>query len=162
MQRYRQIGAAPRRSASETWSVITALIADTLQRSPVIAADDVAAIMDLAAPAGRMLIAAGHLDRHAVVVAADPVDLSITTVSGAAALALEENLAPVPGGATATNWMVYLPAPEPLTDAVRRAVAGSAHLRAGGPALRTGKAAALTAAVGPVDLEALARREADR
>jgi hypothetical protein len=162
MQRYRQIGAAPRRSASETWSVITALIVDTLQRSPVIAAGDVAAIMDLAAPAGRMLIAAGHLDRHAVVVAADPVDLSITTVSGAAALTLEENLAPVPGGVTATDWVVYLPAPEPLTDAVRRAVAGAPHLHAGGPVPGAAKAATLTAGAGPIDLEALARREADR
>jgi hypothetical protein len=160
MQRHRQIGTAPRRSASETWSVISALVVETLERSPEIAAGDVAAAMDCAAPAGRMLIAGGHLDRHAVVVAADPVDLSIITVSGAAALTLEENLGPVPGGASATNWMVYLPAPEPLAAAVRRAIAGSTYLRAGDPAARAAvKTAGPTAGAGLVDLEALARRE---
>jgi hypothetical protein len=128
----------------------------------VITADDVAAALDCAAPAGRMLIAGGHLDRHAVIVAAEPVDLSITTVSGTAALALEENLAPVPGGATATEWMVYLPVPEPLTAAVRSVIARSAHLRAGDPADRAAvRARARTAGTGLVDLEALARREAD-
>ena len=162
MQRLRQIGAAPRRSASEAWSVISALVVETLERSPVITADDVAAAMDCAAPAGRMLIAGGHLDRHAVVVAADPVDLSITTVSGTAALTLEENLAPVPGGATATDWMVYLPAPEPLAAVVRSAVAGAAHLRAGDPAGAAVKAATRTAGAGLVDLQALARWEADK
>jgi hypothetical protein len=160
MQRHRQIGAAPRRSASETWSVISTLVVETLERSPEIAAGDVAAAMDCAAPAGRMLIAGGHLDQHAVIVAANPVDLSITTVSGTAALILEEDLAPVPGGATATNWMVYLPAPEPLADVVRRATAGSTYLRAGDPATRAAvKTAPPTVGDGLVDLDALARRE---
>lgn len=159
MQRYRQIGAAPRRSASETWSVITTLVVGTLERSPSITAADVAAAMECAAPAGRMLIAAGHLDRHAVLVTADPVDLAITTVSGMAALTLDENLAPVPGGATATSWMIYLPDPEPLTVAVRSAVVGSAHLLAGDPVAKATKTA-MSFGDSLVDLEALARREA--
>lgn len=161
MQRYRQIGAAPRRSASEAWLVISALVVETLQRSPVITADDVVTAMDCAAPAGRMLIAGGHLDQHAVVVSAHPVDLYITTLSGASALTLQENLGPVPGGATATDWLIYLPAPEPLTAAVRRVIVGSAHLRVGVPAARAVKADGLTAGPGLVDLGALARREAD-
>jgi len=163
MQRHRQICAAPRRAASETWSAITTLIVGTLERSPAIAATDVSAVMELAAPAGRMLIAGGHLDRHPLVVAAAPVDLSITTVSGTEALTEEENLAPVPGGASATAWMVYLPAPDPLVGVVRSMVVGSAHLSAGQPPDgATAKTAVMTGTSGLVDLAALARQEADR
>ena len=51
-----------------------------------------------------MLVAGGHLDKHALVVVADPVYLNITTVSGIAATNLDEDLGPVPGGATSTEW----------------------------------------------------------
>jgi len=163
MQRHRQICAAPRRAASETWSVITTLVVETLEHSPAIAAIDVTGVMEVAATAGRMLIAGGHLDRHPLVVAAAPVDLSIVTVSGTEALTTDENLAPVPGGASATGWMLYLPAPDPLADVVRSIVAGSAHLNIGQPPVgATAKTAAMTEAPGLVDLAALARRKADR
>lgn len=163
MQRHRQICAAPRRAASETWSAITTIVVGTLERSPAIAAADVTAEMDVAAMAGRMLIAGGHLDRYPLVVAAAPVDLAITTVSGTEALTAEENLAPVPGGASATCWMVYLPAPDPLADVIRSIIAGSAHLSAGQPAAgAAAKTAVTTGAPGLIDLAALARRDADR
>jgi hypothetical protein len=163
MQRHRQICAAPRRAASETWSAITTLVVGTLERSRAIAAADVSAVMEFAAPAGRMLIAGGHLDRHPLVVAAAPVDLSITTVSGTGALTEEENLAPVPGGTSATGWMIYLPAPDPLASVVRSMVVSSAHLSAGQPPDgATAKSAVMTGTPGLVDLAALARREAGR
>jgi hypothetical protein len=162
MQRHRQICAAPRRAASETWSAITTLIVATLERSPAIAAAEVSAVMEFAAPAGRMLIAGGHLDRHSLVVAAAPVDLSITTVSGTEALTEDENLAPVPGGASATGWMIYLPAPDPLAGLVRSTVAGSAHLSTGQPPVGATAKTAMTGTLGLVDLAALGRREADQ
>lgn len=166
MQRHRQICAAPRRAASETRTAITTLVVGTLERSRAIAAADVAdvaVVMEVAAPAGRMLIAGGHLDRHPLVVVAAPVDLSITTVSGTEALSAEENLAPVPGGASATGWMVYLPAPDPLADVIPGIVAGSAHLSVGQPPSGlAAKASVMTERSGLVDFAALARREADR
>ena len=84
-------------------------------------------------------------------------------LEGTEALTTDENLAPVPGGASATGWMLYLPAPDPLADVVRSIVAGSAHLNIGQPPTgATAKTAAMTEAPGLVDLAALARRKADR
>ena len=128
MQRHRQVAAAPQRRASETWDAIGQLVTNTLDRSPHITSDDVASAMEHASTVGRALVAAGHLDKHAIVVVADPVYLNITTVSGSAATNLDEDLGPVPGGATASEWMIYLPTPDPVGDVVRSAVVGSSHL----------------------------------
>ncbi len=130
MQRRRAIAAAPERRASETWEVISALVADTLERSPSITRADVMAAMETATPAGRILVAGGHLDVHPVVLVASPLHVSITTVSGVAATTLDENLQPIPGGATAREWTLYLPTPDPLGDAVRAVAARSPHLSA--------------------------------
>ena len=163
MQRRRTIAAAPERRASETWAVISALVADTLERSPSITRGEVVAAMEAAAPAGRMLVAGGHLDAHPVVLVAAPVHVSITTASGVAATSLEENLEPVPGGASATAWTVYLPTPDPLGDAVRAVAAGSAHLSAeeaptdAEPSVAASTSAAGRAA-GVLDLAAFERR----
>ena len=113
MLRYRTIAAAPVRSASATWQVITGLVADTIatvrRAFPVRSrAGHVAA-----APAGRMLIAGGHLDRHPLTLIAGLVHCEITTVSGTAALTTEENLNPVPGAAGAETFTIYLPSPGP-------------------------------------------------
>jgi hypothetical protein len=161
MQRHRKIAAAPERPASQAWATISQLVVDTLDRSPSISAAEVDTAMAVAAPAGMMLIAGGHLDRHPLVVVADPVHLSITTVSGVAASALEENLAAVPGGASATAWTVHLPTPAPVGDAVRTVVAGQAHLSADEPAADMGSRQAL-AEEGVINLDALADRQADR
>ena len=149
MQRRRTIAAAPERQASETWGVISGLVADTLDRSPSITRDEVAAAMAAAAPAGRMLVAAGHLDTHPLVLVAGPVHLSITTASGVAATTLDENLQPVPGAATATVWTVYLPTPDPLGDAVRAVVAGSPNLSAEEPPADAALTSAAAAAPPP-------------
>jgi hypothetical protein len=164
VQRRRTIAAAPERRASETWEVISALVADTLDRSASITRGEVVAAMETAAPAGRMLVAGGHLDAHSVVLVAAPVHLSITTVSGVAATTLEENLEPVPGGATATAWTIYLPTPDPLGDAVRAVAAGSPHLSAEeAPADAEPSVASSTRpagrAAGVIDLAAFGRRD---
>ncbi|MEV1013043.1 hypothetical protein AB0I89_30575 [Micromonospora sp. NPDC049801] len=86
------------------------------------------AAMRTAAPAGHMLIAGGHLDRHPVVLIAGAAHCEITTISGAKALRTEENLNALPGAALATSFTVYLPAPDPHKQVVADAVAGHACL----------------------------------
>jgi len=161
MQRHRQIAAAPRRPASHTWATISQLVGATLDRSPSISATDVDVAMQAAAPIGMMLVAGGHFDRYPLVIVADSIHLSITTVSGQAAIGLDENLEPVPGGASATGWTVYLPTPDPIGDAVRAAVADQSHLSADEPPVDAENKSASTSAE-VVDLDALARREGNR
>ena len=128
MLRRRTIAAAPVRSASATWQVITDLIADTVAVAPACDRNEVEAAMTAAAAAGRMLVAGGYLDRHPVVLVAGTVHCEITTVSGADALDHDENLNVIPGAVAATTFTVYLPAPEPLEKFVADAVALHARL----------------------------------
>jgi hypothetical protein len=158
MQRYRQVAAAPQRRASETWEAIGELVLATLDRSPSIAASDVIAAMNAASAIGRVLVAGGFTDSHPVVLIADPVYLNITTVSGVAATNLDEDLGPVPGGATATEWTIYLPTPDPLGNAVRTAIAGVLNLSADVPPGESMSKSANFGASGMLDLDALARR----
>src|SRR5690349_20490381 len=99
--RSRTIAAAPLRSASGTWQVISDLVADTIAVSASCTRDHAAAAMAVAAPAGRMLVAGAHLDRLPLVLVAGLVHCEISTVSGTAALRAEENLNAIPGAATA-------------------------------------------------------------
>ena len=133
MLRYRTVAAAPIRSASATWRVITQLVTDTVAASATISRADAEQAMAAAAPAGRMLIAGGHLDRHPLTLIAGLVHCEITTVSGTAALTAEENLNPVPGAAGAATYTIYLPTPGPLAAVVANAVAGHPRLSDGQP-----------------------------
>ena len=153
MLRWRQVAAAPQRRADEAWAAIVDLIADTLDRSPVIDRPDVVAALAVVETVGPLLVAGRHLETQPLVLVADPVRVSIYTVSGVAALDLEENLAPVAGGASASAWMAYLPAPAPLEADVAKAVKGSSHLSVDKPPDGTIKAAA--AGGGLLDLDAL-------
>jgi hypothetical protein len=158
MQRHRQVAAAPVRRASETWETIGQLIVDTLDRSPHIERSAIEAAVEAASTVGRALVAAGHLDEYPVVVVADPLYLDITTVSGGPASTLEENLGPVPGGATSTDWMIYLPTPDPVADAVRAAVAAHSHLSAEEPPADSGTYLAKVETESVLNLAALADR----
>jgi len=162
MQRHRQVAAAPQRRASETWEAIGQLISATLERSPHITPSDVAAAMQHASTVGRALVAAGHLDKHAVVVVADPIYLKITTVSGMAATTLDEDLGPVAGGATATEWMIYLPTPDPVGESVRAAVSGLSHLSAEEPPGESTSKSAASERASVLNLDALAQRAEER
>jgi hypothetical protein len=133
MLRYRTIAAAPVRSASATWQVITALVADTIATSATLTRSEAEQAMSGAAPAGRMLIAGGHLDQHPLTLITGLVHCEITTVSGTAALTAEENLNPVPGAAAAETFTIYLPSPDPLGPVVTAAVAGHARLSGATP-----------------------------
>ena len=101
MLRRRDIAASPVRRADEAWAVIVQLLADTLDRSASIDRAEVLDAFGVAGIIGPRLVAARHLERSPVVLVADPVHLSIYTVSGVEALSIEENLGPVPGGSSA-------------------------------------------------------------
>ena len=162
MQRHRQVAAAPQRRASETWDAISELVVATLDRSPHIVASDVAAAMDAASTVGRVLVAGGHLDIHALVVVAEPVYLNIKTVSGIAATSLDEDLGPVPGGATSSEWTIHLPTPDPVGDAVRSAVSGVSHLSADEPPGESTSKSSTAEQAGALNLAALAQRAQER
>lgn len=153
MRRHRQIAAAPARSASEAWATLAVLIANTLERSPDIARADVEATLARASGVGRMLVAGGHLERKPLTVTAGGLVLEIVTVSADKALSLEENLNPVPGAATASDWRIYLPAASPLAALVAEVAEGDPHLSADEPPVNPDRSVgAQTAAL---DVEAL-------
>ena len=155
MLRRRDVAASPVRRADETWTVIVELIADTLDRSGAIERADVLQAFGAAEIIGPRLVSARHLEKSPVVLVADPVHLSVYTVSGVEAISLEENLGHVPGGSSASTWKVHLPAPEPLTTDVTAAVADSDHLTTDTPPSTVVKSAASAELL---DLDALARR----
>jgi hypothetical protein len=152
--RYRTIAAAPVRSASETWQVITGLVADTISTAAVLSPSEAEQAMAVAAPAGRMLIAGGHLDRHPLTLITGLVHCEITTVSGTAALTAEENLNPVPGAAGAETFTIYLPTPDPLEAVVSAAAAGHVGLSSAAPPAEP-QAAARSGSAPLIDLAAL-------
>jgi hypothetical protein len=158
MQRHRQIAAAPLRKSSETWDAIGQIVVSTLEKSPHISGIDVAKAMDIAGAAGRILVAGGHLEKNAIVVVADPVYLRITTVSGVDATKLEEDLSPVLGGTTASDWTIYLPTPDPIGNAVRSVATGSSHLSTGSPPSETSTKSARSNDEDVLNLGALAHR----
>lgn len=156
MQRHRTVAAAPARTGSEAWSVIAELIGATLDRSAAIAEADVASALVPLRGLGPALVAAGHLERQPLVLVAGSLHLSIDVVTGAAALAHEENLAPVPGGGSApADWTLHVPTDHPLGSAVESATALSPRLSA--DSAPKPEAAKAVAASGPVDSDALRR-----
>ncbi|WP_154676162.1 hypothetical protein [Amycolatopsis benzoatilytica] len=159
MRRTREVAASPMRSASATWSVIAELVADTVAQSSGLSRDEAVQAMSAAEAVGRMLVARGHLHKHPITLVAGKVHCEITTVSGTAALALEENLNPVPGAAGADDFTVYLPSPAPLQEQVKAAVDGQARLSDAAPPAAETKAAS----AGPlIDREALRRAVTQR
>lgn len=129
MKRSRTIAAAPVRTASEAWLSVVNLLADTLERSPAIADGTVTAELSALDGLGPALIAAGHLENGGLVLVDVGLHLTIVVPTGDRALDVDENLNPVPGGATATEgWRLYVPSPKPLASAVAAAAAKSDHL----------------------------------
>ncbi len=134
MQRHREIAATPFRSASEAWATSTGLLGATLERSSAIPAGSVEAALTPMRGLGPALIAGGHLETNGLVLVDSGIHLTINFVTGEKAFDVAENLSPVPGGSTATaNWMLYVPAVEPLADAVSAIVSKSPHLSSNAP-----------------------------
>jgi hypothetical protein len=151
VKRLRKIAAAPERTAGEVWATISDLLADTLERSEEIERAEVERAMKAAGGVGRQLISGGHLRKNPLVLVAGEMWLEIEVLSGNGAVGLEENLNPVPGGGSASQWTLYLPPVEPLAKLVRAAVKEDEHLSAEEPkaqveARSSSKAAAFDAA----------------
>lgn len=138
MLRHRKIAAAPERTAFECWETITDLIRESVARSKHITEAELETSLEVAGGIGKMLVAAGHLDKHPLIVVASDLHLSLTTVSGDAALSLDENLSPVMGAAEAETWTLYLPSPSPLENAVRDIAAKDDHLSSEDPPTSAG------------------------
>ena len=157
MQRRREIAASPERTTSETVETITVLIRDSLARSVKLDMTNVDDALTTARPALLALTAGGHLDAYPLVLVAASLHLSITTVSGDRALTLDENLDAVSGAASATDWTLYLPKPEPLGAMITSIAGGHANLSVAEPPTESGDS--VDRAAGAIDLEAFARRE---
>lgn len=163
MKRNRTIAASPVRSAAEAWRIVTALIVDTLERSPDVAAGSVSGELAVLDGLGPALIAGGHLESSGLVLSDIGLHVKILVVTADAALSVEENLNPVPGGVGATeSWMLHIPLPGALDASVVAVAARSSHLTVEKPpksvlAAKEEKRKAGSA----IDLEAL-RKETSR
>ena len=134
MERRRTIAAAPVRSASEAWQVVSTLLADTLERSSAISVGSVAQELATLYGLGPALIAGGHLESKGLVLVDVGLHLTVSAITADAALQVEENLNPVPGGASATEgWILYLPQVGALDAIIAEVVGKSAHLSADPP-----------------------------
>lgn len=134
MERTRLIAAAPVRSASEAWQVLGTLLSDTLERSSSVPTGSVAAALANLNGLGPALIAGGHLESNGIVLVDEGLHVTIRVLTADAALDVEENLNPVPGGAGATDgWIVYFPPAGPLDKALNSAVKSSSHLSTAEP-----------------------------
>jgi hypothetical protein len=129
MERTRLIAAAPVRSASEAWHVVSRLLAETLECSSSVPSGSVDRELTTLKGLGPALIAGGHFEFKGLVLVDKGLHLTIRVLTADAALDVEENLNPVPGGASATDgWTLYLPSAGPLDSAVQAAVKNSPHL----------------------------------
>jgi hypothetical protein len=156
MQRRREIAASPERTTSETVEAISDLIRESLARAEKLNLSDIDNALATARPALLALTAGGHLDTNTLVVVAAALHLSITTVSGDRALTFEENLAAVPGAASATEWTLFLPTPDPLAAMVTKVADSHPNLSVAEPPAENADEKTASAAL---DLDALARRE---
>jgi hypothetical protein len=155
VQRRREIASSPQRAAGEAWQVIAELAAVTLERSPNIDRATVDTTMAAAGGVGRMLIAGGHLESSPIILVAGQLWLEIVTVSGDRALTVEENLNPVPGAATADEWIVHLPAAGSLARIVKDLAKTHDHLSSAEPQAQ--EVSEGTQKVGALNEAALAR-----
>ena len=163
MKRYRQIAASPVRGAAEAWQAVTTLIEKTLERSPTVPAGSVAGELAALDGLGPALIAGGHLESKGLVLCDIGLHVTIQVMTADAALGANENLNPVPGGASATDgWMLYVPLPGALDNSVKAVAKRSSHLSVEAPptSVPAANAKGLRAA-SAIDLEAL-RRETSR
>ena len=154
MQR-RDVAAAPLRGAPDTWQVIRRLVVDTVAHSEQFTHADVEAALEPVEVVGRMLIAAGHLERDAMVLVVGAARIDMFTVSGDSVMTLSENLHAATGAIGATDWTLYLPQVEPMVRLVRTAIEGRAHLSDDVPAERAIGEIARSSSL--LDLDALAR-----
>jgi len=158
MQRRRTIAASPIRSAGEAWRTAVELISVTLERSDKVEIGSVARELSSFDGLGPALVAGGHLEKEGLVVVDEGLHLTIVLPTADAALDVEENLNPVPGGAGATDeWMLYVPKVEPLAVALSEAASNSEHVSLETPPSDEKPKSVSASAGDPIDLAALRR-----
>ena len=156
MERERTIAASPVRSAAEAWNVVTTLLATTLERSPNVAAGSVERELAALEGLGPALIAGGHLESDGLVLCDVGLHLTIRVVTADAALAVRENLNPVPGGGGATSaWALHVPLPGALDNSVADAAKRSSHLSVDAPPKTAPTAKTERAGRSAIDMDAL-------
>jgi hypothetical protein len=139
------------------WITIADLVRETLSPAQQIDADAARTVVMGAIGVGRVLVSGGHLADGRLVLAAGPLRLEITVVSGTAAIDTQENLNVVPGAASADDWTLHLPAPELIATWVADAVAGSDHLSDEPAPAETSARTAVAASESGIDAAALSR-----
>ena len=160
MERIRKLAASPVRPANQTWTQIKALLADSLERSSAVPHNSVAPALVPLDGLAPSLIASGYLATDPLVVIAGDLRLNIYAIRGDAAFDVEENLSPVPGGASSpAKWRMYVPSPIHLRDTAAETCAGRDHLNSGKPPAVTEAAASAsdppTYAIDPAALRQL-------
>ncbi|MCV7051737.1 hypothetical protein H7H82_14230 [Mycobacterium heidelbergense] len=110
------------------------LLVDTLERSSDVPAGSVAtALLPLDGLAPTIAASGAAAETPFILVAGD-LRLEIYIIGGDEAFTIEENLAPVPGGASAPNtWALYIQPPGHLLGVVTGAVKDADHLKVGPP-----------------------------
>lgn len=159
--RHRAIAGVPERSATAVADLVVEMLIETLAPAATLDHDVVAHELDAIRGATRMLIAGKHLSSPGIVLRADPLRLEITVVTGDKAASVNENLEKVAGAASATDWMVHLPAPTPIRDWIADAARALDHVTIdAAPAVTEAGAASASSAVQAVDIHIDALREA--
>ena len=156
MQRQRTFAAAPKRSAHAAWEVVVDLLSRTLELSPDVPAGSVAQGLAPLDGLGPALIAGGHLESKGLVLVDIGMHLTIFVKTVDAALAVEENLNAVPGGADATDgWVLHLPRVGALDASIEAAASQSQHLSVDQPPKSAPKSSTADDSGGPlIDLDA--------
>lgn len=159
MHRTRQIGGSPRRTAGEAWKAGKDLIIATLERSSAVGTGTVAPALAPLDGVATALIAAGHLDSRPLTLVDGELHVDLQFINGDAAFTVEENLAAVPGGASATaNWKLYVNPPAHMSTVVDGACAGASHLVSGkAPAAVESSSAGARQAAWEINADALRR-----
>lgn len=129
--RTRTIKGSPERTASAAWQELAHMVRETLTAASELDEKEIDTALDDVAGVGRTLIAAGVLREQPVVLRALPLQLEMRVSMGKDALKGEEKLGKVPGAATATDWTLYLPDPEPYRSQVHAATDAHSRLAAG-------------------------------
>lgn len=133
MKRTRQIAGSPFRDATDAWVTLRELVANSVSASPAFSETSVRTELRALDGLGAALVGGGHLDVDGVTLVADPIYVTITIASGDKAFQCDENLAPIPGGASATSWNLYLPDITTLHKPLADLADSLAHVHLGKP-----------------------------
>ncbi|MBF4592010.1 hypothetical protein ITJ68_18215 [Curtobacterium sp. VKM Ac-1395] len=159
MRRSRIIAGTPCRSATEAWATVVALIGDSIERSNDVPDGSCAKALRPLDGLMAAMISSGSFDDRPIVVTAGPFQVAVTIATGDAAFTVEENLAPVPGGASAVAaWKMYIPARGSLGAALEAAAAALDHVSTGTAPEPSEKASTGSSAIDAAALRALGGR----